>query len=507
VPTTYQDVRVALAGDEPVQAERGVVSSQHPMAAAVGVELFAAGANVADVAVATAFANTVADVGRTGIGGYGGHLVYHAAAAGQTWLVDFPSRAPLAAHDRMFTPIPDAEAKLDSSGWWPTEGDANQTGALAIGVPAVVAGLAAAHARFGKLAWADVLAPAIRLAEEGIEFGPSGRDPVLDERSRAADFPETQRVFMDAWDGVRLRQTDLARSLRRLAEHGPEDFYSGTLAHQIVAYVKASGGVLDHVDLAQYEATITLANRSRYRDVEVLTSGEKSGGGVLLPLLRELEAFELGAMEPLGGQRMAILARTTGRQWPDRFARDRGTSHFSVADTLGNVVACTTTLQVLLGSAATVPGTGIVLNNAMGLFDPSPGRPNSIAPGKRAITNMCPTIVVRDGRARISIGASGGRRIPSMLVQALTLAIDHGVSLPAALRAPRFHNEGDARLILEEGLSDAALAELRAQGFVIDLKPPDGTALGGQAPAIWFDDAGLLFGVPDPRRHGGAAAI
>jgi gamma-glutamyltranspeptidase/glutathione hydrolase len=221
---THQDVRVALAGDEPVQAKRGVATAQHPTAAVVGVELFAAGGNVVDVAVATAFANTVADVGRTGVGGYGGHLVFHDATAGETWLVDFSSRAPMKSHAQMFTPIKDARRKLDSSGWWPTEGNANQTGPLAVGVPAVVAGLAAAHGRFGKLAWADVLEPAIRLAEDGIEFGTSGRDPVLDERSRAADFAETQSVFMDAWEGERLRQPDLARSLRRLAEHGAQDF-------------------------------------------------------------------------------------------------------------------------------------------------------------------------------------------------------------------------------------------------------------------------------------------
>src|SRR5688572_2074947 len=148
-------VTVARAGDPPARAQRGVVSAQHPTAAAVGAELFGAGGNVVDVAVATAFASTVADVGRTGIGGYGGHLVYHDAAAGETWLVDFPTYAPRAAREDMLT----------SGG--------SQTGPLWVSTPAVVAGLAAAHARFGRLAWQDVLAPAIRLAGDGIEFGPS----------------------------------------------------------------------------------------------------------------------------------------------------------------------------------------------------------------------------------------------------------------------------------------------------------------------------------------------
>jgi gamma-glutamyltranspeptidase/glutathione hydrolase len=143
----------------------------------------------------------------------------------------------------------------------------------------------------------------------------------------------------------------------------------------------------------------------------------------------------------------------------------------------------------------------------MALFDARPGMANAVGPGKRAVTNMCPTIVLRDRRAVLSSGASGGRRIPSMLLQPLTLVLDHGYSVQDALRAPRFHYEGDSHLILEEGLPRAALTELAAHGYRIDLNDPNGTALGGQAPALWFDDAGQLFGVPDPRRHGGAAAI
>jgi gamma-glutamyltranspeptidase / glutathione hydrolase len=495
-------VRLALAGDPPVQAQRGVVSGQHPTAASVGVAIMANGGNIMDAAVATAFAHTVADVGRTGIGGYGGHLVYYEASSGQTWLVDFPSCAPRAAHRDVLPPL---------------------TGALAVGVPGVVAGLAAAHERFGGLPWRDVLAPAIALAEDGIEFGPSGRDPVLAERERAAAFAETVRVFIDAWDGYSLRQPDLASSLRRLAERGAKDLYTGELADAIVTYVRSAGGVLDRADLGNYAPAIELAPRVRYRGHDICTPGVGSGAGVLLPWLRELDALDLPSMEPLGAQLMGLLAATAGGIWRDRLARagfvdgdwvgpplptDQGcTSHFSMADTQGNVVACTTTLQVLLGSAATVPGTGIVLNSAMALFDPRPGLPNSVGPGKRVVTNMCPTIVLRDSRPRLATGASGGRRIPSMLLQLLTLVLDHGFSVPRALRAPRFHHEGDSVLHLEEGLTDATLTELAAQGYRIELNPANGTALGGQTPAIWFDDAGQLYGAPDPRRHGGAAAL
>jgi gamma-glutamyltranspeptidase/glutathione hydrolase len=267
---------------------------------------------------------------------------------------------------------------------------------------------------------------------------------------------------------------------------------------------------------------------------------------VLIPLLGAVNEFDLDALEPFGAERIGLLAATAGRIWPDRLGRagfvgdfnageellqprywssvaedvrqrraprvdasdGQGcTSHFSVADVDGNVVACTTTLQLLLGSVVTVPGTGILLNNAMGLFNPLPGHPNSVGPAKRALTNMCPTVVVRDRQAVLSSGASGGRRIPSMLAQALTLAIDHGFSMDRALRAPRFHHEGNGHLLIEEGLSDGALASLAAQGYQLDVRPANGTALGGQAPAIWFDNEGRLFGAPDPRRHGAATAV
>jgi gamma-glutamyltranspeptidase / glutathione hydrolase len=487
-------LRIARAGDPPVEARRGVVSAQHPMAAAVGAEILGGGGNVVDAAVATTFASAVADIGRTGIGGYGGHLVFHDAASAHTWLVDFPSRAPRAAHEQLFA----------------LYADRAHTGALAVGVPAVVAGLSAAHVRFGRLGWSDVLQPAIQLAENGIDFGPSGRDPVLAERNRAAAFAETIRVFLDAWDGDHLVQPDLAASLRRLATHGPRELYVGLLADRIVSSVRGTGGLLDYSDLADYEPVVELASRGGYRSVELRTPGAGTGAGVLHPLLRALNDFDLASLEPLGAPRIGLMAEAAGRVWRQRPAPGNGpgcTSHFSVADIDGNVVACTTTLQRLLGSAVTVPGTGILLNNAMALFDPRPGQTNSVGPAKQVITNMCPTVVVREGRAMLSSGASGGRLIPSMLMQAFTLAIDHGFSMDRALRAPRFHHEGDGRLLIEEGLSEAALSGLTAHGYQVDIHPANGTALGGQAPAIWFDDQGRLFGAPDPRRHGAAVAV
>ena len=495
--------RLAYASDRSIQGQRAVVAAQHPTSALAGLEVLAAGGNVVDAAVAAAFGAAVGDVGRTGIGGYGGHLVYHEAATGQTWLVDFPSRAPRGADPALFA----------VSGATTLVTDPRQTGPLAVVMPAVVAGLAAAHRRFGRLPWSVLLAPAIRAAEEGISFPSPGRDQIFDQSERAHAYPETRRVFIDAWEGERLRQPDLAVSLRRIADDGPRALYGGDLAEQIVAHVRSLGGVLERADFVDYEPTIGSATSVRYRQSEVHVPGENSGGAVLARVLLVLDQLDLPAMEPLGIERIAALAETFGGVWRDRLAligaqnQGRHTNHLSVADVDGNVVACTTTLQLLLGSAVTVPGTGIVLNSGMGLFDPAPGRFNSLTPGKSLATNMCPTIVLRDGRPRLSVGASGGRLIPSMVGQIVTLMVDHAWSVEDALAAPRLHTIGDGRLEFEDRLEPATLQGLAARGYDMVARPWGSLALGGQTPAVWFDDQGRLFGAPDPRRNGAAAAL
>jgi gamma-glutamyltranspeptidase/glutathione hydrolase len=500
VTSTLAVGRLAYASDRPIEARRAVVAAQHPTSALAGLEVLTAGGNVVDAAVAAAFGAAVGDVGRTGIGGYGGHLVYHEAATATTWLVDFPSRAPRGADASLFA----------VSGAASPETDPRQTGPLAVIVPGVVAGLAAAHARFGRLPWSTLLAPAVRAAEEGIHFPSPGREQVFEQGQRAARFPETQRVFIDAWDGERLRQPDLARSLRQIAEEGSRALYAGDLGQRIVAHVRSLGGVLDTADLIDYQPTIGPASTVRYRGHAVHMPGENSGGGVLAAVLGALDQVDLPAMQPLGIERIDVLADTFGRVWRDRLAQSssgRHTDHLSVADVDGNMVACTTTLQLLLGSAVTVPGTGIVLNSGMGLYDPAPGRFNSVAPGQPATTNMCPTIVLRQDRPRFAVGGSGGRLIPSMVGQIVTLVVDHDWSVDRALAAPRLHTAGDGRLTFEAGLDQSTLDGLAGRGIASQPRPWGSMDLGGQSPAVWFDDDGRLFGAPDPRRHGAAAAL
>jgi gamma-glutamyltranspeptidase / glutathione hydrolase len=475
-------VTLAAAGDRKVQAAHGVVAAQHPAAADAGIEILQAGGNVVDAAIAAVFAATVADVGRTGIGGYGGHLVYYDARRGETWLVDFPTYAPLAANGCAIV----------------------NTGPLAVTVPAVVAGLAAAHTRFGTLPWTDLLQPAIRIASEGVVFPSPGRDQVFDDAPRFKPFAETTRVFVDAWEADRLRQPDLAATLEAIAQDGPSLLYAGELGAQIVGFLQAAGGILDRQDLASYTPEVCKATCTSYHGFHVFTPGTDTGGGVLAAILRRLDTL-VPTGDPLGPQRMTALVDATADVWSQRLGatvrEDSGcTDHLVVGDTHGNVVSVTTTLQMLMGSGVTVPGTGIVLNNGMSLFSP-----DTLAPGKKATTNMSPTIALRDGKPVLAIGGSGGRRIPSMVAQPLTLVLDNGWQADSALAAPRYHTTGNGSLIVEGGLPVETLTAL-SQQHEVEVQPWGSLELGGQAPMLWFSADGELFGAPDPRRHGGAAA-
>jgi gamma-glutamyltranspeptidase/glutathione hydrolase len=237
----------------------------------------------------------------------------------------------------------------------------------------------------------------------------------------------------------------------------------------------------------------------------VFTSGAASGGGVLVGILGQLDTLAAAA-DPLGPERMSAIVDASAEVWRKRLgprtSADTGcTDHLVVGDSRGNVVSVTSTLQMLMGSGVTVPGTGIVLNNGMSLFNA-----DTLAAGKKATTNMAPTVVLRNGRPVLAIGASGGRRIPNMVTQPLSLVLDHGWAGDRALAAPRYHTIGSDPLLLEDGLPQPTLDALRERGYMVEVQPWGSLGLGGQSPMLWFDADSRLWGAPDPRRHGGAAA-
>jgi len=339
------------------------------------------------------------------------------------------------------------------------------------------------------------------MAREGIVFPSPGRDQVFDDAPRFKAFAETTRVFVDAWEADHLRQPELAATLDAIAQDGPSLLYTGSLAAPIVDFLQTAGGILDREDLARYSPEVCRATHTRYHDFDVFTTGTDTGGGVLSAILGRLDTTD----DPLGPQRMTALVDATAEVWSRRLGAtvraDSGcTDHLVVGDTRGNVVSVTTTLQMLMGSGVTVPGTGIVLNNGMSLFSP-----DTLAPGKKATTNMSPTIVLRDGKPVLAIGGSGGRRIPAMVAQPITLALDHAWAGDRAIAAPRYHTTGDGSLIVEAGLPVETLTAL-GKRYEVEVQPWGSLELGGQSPMLWFSADGVLFGAPDPRRHGGAAA-
>ena len=457
------------------RSPRGVVASQNWRAAQVGAEILEAGGNAVDAAVATACALAVAEPWMSGLGGCG-YMVVYSATAQTVQVVDFGTVAPRGLDPAAYPLSSDPGADHDLFGWPGVEGERNVRGPLSIGVPGSVAGLGLGLARFGSLPWAEVLAPAIALAEQGhvVDWWTTlmvARDAAIlreDEAAAAVYLPEGLPPVAAETGKLKLDLGQLPGTLRRLADAGPEDFYRGDIAEALIADVAALGGVLSAGDLAGYEANV----------VEPLTAERGDARIHLPPGLTAGPSFAeaLDALGPVaegtpGAEAFAAYARALTEAYRRRLAEighdgDQAgqgcTTHLSVADAEGNLVALTNTLLSPFGAKVVSPGTGVLLNNGIMWFDPRPGRPNSIAPGKRPLSNMCPLVATRDGRPWFALGGSGGRRILPAVFQVASFLIDGGLSLESAVRQPRINVDGGPEVEVDPRLGDAvakAIAE------------------------------------------------
>ncbi len=550
------------AAREPATGTHGMVVASQPDAAAAGLSMLAAGGNAVDAAVATAFAISVTQPFSAGLGG--GAFLLLREADGEVVAIDARETAPGSADRDMYVRpgVPH---------------DASVKGALAVATPGFVRGMALALERYGTLPLRDVIAPAIRLADEGFEIG--AYHARMLERMRSLGlpkfFPETGRIQFPragvaAAPGWRLRQKDLALSLRTLAEKGTEDFYVGGIAERIVAEVAARGGLLSAADLAGYQPKLRPALRGSYRGVEVISfPPPSSGGGVLIQILNILEGFDLAAMgatSPASAHRMVEsmklafadrafwygdpdfvevpLAQLTAKSYaqelrekinppwyrtsPGRWgesdralevkgpglpANDSGTLHLSVTDAAGNAVALTMTINTPFGSGITVPGTGIILNNEMDDFSKADGEPNvyglvderganAVAAGKRPLSSMTPTILLKGGELFMVTGSPGGPRIISTTLHTIVNVVDFGMDVQQAVAAPRFHHQWIPRKVSAEPKLDPALVEgLRDRGHEVEVSK----RTWSNAQAIVVDpETGLHTGGSDPRGDGAA---
>ena len=474
---------IARAAERPaVRAPHGMVASSSDLASRVGAEILRGGGNAVDAAVATALALAVTHPSAGNLGG-GGFMVIR-MADGRSTAIDYRETAPAAASRTLY---------LDAKGEVIPE--ASTIGYRAVGVPGTVAGLALALQRYGTLPWVKVVEPARHLADEGFLLSRDLADQLAGQEEKFRAFPESRRIFNRDGrlyrEGERLKQPELAATLRRLAKDGPREFYEGETSRRIDADMKAHGGLISLEDLRTYRPAERPLLRGTYRGYEVLTMPPpSSGGATLLQMLNVLEGFDLAALGPGSSAADHLEVEAMRRAFADRalffgdpdfgavpvapliskgYAKqqrstiDRAhatpsasiaanrpppqesnhTTHFSVIDAAGNAVSNTFTLNLGFGSGAVVTGAGFLLNDEMDDFTSKPGVPNAfgliqgeanaIAPHKRPLSSMTPTVVLKDGQLWAVLGSPGGPTIINSVLEVLLATIDFGMEPQAAV--------------------------------------------------------------------------
>jgi len=540
-------------GRSPLRAPNGIVASDSRLASEVGTDILKQGGNAIDASVATALALAVTWPSAGNIGG-GGFLIYY-GEDGHSTSFDFREKAPLAANETMYLGE-DGEIVNRS----------NQRGLLSVGVPGTVAGLYLAHQQLGNLPWADLVAPAISLAEDGIPITYA----LYSGFERNSDFwdewPSSAEVFRHA-DGSAYqlgdtwRQPDLAHTLRLIQQYGHDGFYRGENAERLAAFMRDNGGIISEEDLAAYQAVERDPIRGQYRGHEVVSMAPPSSGGIaIVQMLNILEGFDLADMGHNSALYLHVLTEAMRRAFANRaehlgdpdfnpempvdhlldkdyaaslrasidlerasisdenlFAQpyeSEDTTHFSVVDRDGNMVSLTYTLEQSYGSRIVVPGGGYLLNNEMGDFNAVPGDtnrfgrigtpPNLIEPEKRMLSSMSPTIVAVDGRPLMAIGSPGGRTIINTTLQVLLNVVDHGMNIAEAIEAPRMHHQWlpDTVNFEGRGFSPDTLRLFEERGHTVNIRGNQGSAMG-----VYHDrDSGLFLGGADSR-GGDSAAI
>src|SRR5262245_20272518 len=467
----------------------GIVVSQNRMASVMGARVLKAGGHAVDAAVATAFTLGVVEPWMSGIGGVGGMLV-HQAVPGETVGFDFGPRAPMRLDPADF--VLSAERDDDNLFGWPmVKGRVNTVGAKAVAAPTAPAGLAAGHKRFGRMRWRDLVAPAAKLAEEGLAIdwhttlsvACAMADLVCDPGARArflpGGHPPVPAQAADPKPIKRLPMPDLARTLRAIAEDGANVLYMGPAARSIAEDIQAMGGYLSVADLAAVRPREVEPLRIAYGKRLIHVLPELNGGPTLWVAFEEYKKRRTAANGAPNAQTFSSYARALRAGWKDRFERlgDAGartaptsTTHIAIVDRDGNMVTLTQTLLSLFGARIVLPGTGILMNNGINWFDPVPGGANSIAPDRRGLANYAPAIMTGEG-ATMAIGGSGGRRIIPAVFQLLAMAADFGYDLEQALHEPRIDVSGLDVVVADRRMPQATIERLAAEFATVIAEP------------------------------------
>jgi gamma-glutamyltranspeptidase / glutathione hydrolase len=546
-----------VAAESTAAARHGMVVAQEARAARIGLDILRNGGNAVDAAVATGFALAVTYPRAGNLGG-GGYMLIHLGGQDSTkrkvdTAIDYRETAPAAITRDIF---------LDDKG--EADPQKSRDSALAIGVPGTVAGLALAHAKYGsgKFTLAQLLAPAIALARNGIPIEDDVADSLPRAQARLARWPATEKIFMHAdgrvlGPGDTLVQRDLADTLAAIARNGPRAFYEGAVADKLVAAVRAAGGLMTRDDLTSYQPIEHEPVRGSYRGHAILSMPPSSSGGViLLEILNILEAFPdlanddarrahlmVEAMKLAYADRAAflgdpasveaplarLLSKSYAAELRTRIDPERAraaadirpalpapregdnTTHFSVIDRFGNAVSNTYTLNFSYGLGLVADGTGVLLNNELDDFAAKPGAPNAFGllggeanapgPGKRPLSSMSPTIVLKDGKPFLVTGSPGGSRIITAVLQVISNVIDRKLPITDAVAEPRLHHQWmPDQVLVERGFSRDTMRALQGRGHtVVDSLQPTSTN------SILVTPEGLV-GAADPRSRGALAA-
>jgi gamma-glutamyltranspeptidase/glutathione hydrolase len=534
----------------PLHARHGMVATEQGLASQVGLDILKRGGNAIDASVAVGFALAVVLPNAGNIGG-GGFMLIHDAKSGKDVALDFREMAPSGASRDMY---------LDASGKViPRRSTSTH---LAVGVPGTVAGLTQALKKYGSMPLKDLIAPAIKLAEEGFLVTPHLAEMLEASRNELGKWPASRAIFFKGErpliTGEKLVQKDLANSLRLIAQQGPSAFYEGAIAKKIVAEMQAHQGLMSAADLKNYRAIEREPVRGNYRGYQVVSMPPPSSGGVhIIQMLNMLESYPLKEQGVNNAQTIHQMTEVMKLAYADRseylgdpdfshvpvkgltspaYAKELlakinlehatpsseikpghplpyesdQTTHYSVADSHGNVVATTYTLNLLFGSGIVAAGTGIMLNNEMDDFSAKAGVPNAfgliggaanaVAANKRPLSSMSPTIVLKDGKPFLATGSPGGSRIITTTLQVILNVIDHDMNVAEATLTPRIHHQWEPDVLrIEKGISLDTQNLLRKMGHQITVARPMGRTQTIQLTADGFE------GYSDPRNPDGKA--
>lgn len=526
----------------PVEAKNGMVAAAHPLASQVGVEILKKGGNAVDAAVATAFALGVVEPNASGLGGGGFILVYNAKTKGVT-AIDYREMAPLKATPDMYQLTPEGKVV----------GNETAEGHKAVAIPGTLAGLSLALKQHGTMSLKEVMAPAIRIAEQGYTVSKTLNAMMKDNFDKLTKYPAAGAVYLKNGlpyeVGDKLVLKDLAKSYRMIAEKGPDVFYKGEIADAIEKEMKASGkGLITKADLAAYKPAIRTPVRGTYRGYEIISMAPPSSGGThVIEILNILEGYNMTRLGFQTPESLHIMAEAMKRAFADRskymadtdfvkvpiagliskkyadelrkgismdavgskipagnplpFVGSGGTSHLSVIDKQGNIVALTQTINFFFGSGVLVPGTGIMLNDEMDDFNPQPGTSNSVEPKKRPLSSMTPTIMLKNGKPFLSVGSPGATRIISALTQIIVNVVDFRMNIQDAIEAARIHcMTGD--IFMESRIPKEVQEALIAKGHKLNVRGPMDLYFGGAQGVMIDPVSGKLYGAGDPRRDG-----